>query len=155
MGWTSRYDYWGAGFPADAVFDDVEGRQAIWNGIPRALTLTVANDNYGSVAIEPDLRDPNDPNASDEKWLRYTDGTEIVMVATPIEGKAFNRWVLFDPNYPGDKNYATFDTNDTIYVTMDQDRVIEAAFKCGSSVPPFVAMTLLALGLGVVIRRLS
>ncbi len=36
---------------------------------------------------------------------------------------------------------------------MDADWQIEAAFKCGGSVPPFIAMTLLALVLAVIIRR--
>lgn len=110
-----------------------------------ASTWSDANDPNNWVGTYPP--DPNE-------LRRYTPGTEVMLVATPTEG-TFDRWKIFDPNYPGDDNYATIDSNTVIYLTMDGDYVVEASFKCGSGLPPFVAMSLLALGLGVAIRRFS
>ncbi|MBN1342244.1 MAG: hypothetical protein JXQ73_06170 [Phycisphaerae bacterium] len=144
------------GYPAEGAFDNIEARTGVFTNVGRALSLSIVNSNYGSVSVDPDLLDDPNHDANDISELRrYTDGTGIILVAEPIEGKSFNRWTIFDPNYPGDANFATFDSNTVLYVTMDDDKAIEAAFKCGSGMPPFVAMSLLALGLGVVIRRLT
>jgi MYXO-CTERM domain-containing protein len=49
------------------------------------------------------------------------------------------------------------DTNTALYLTMDRDYVVEAVFSCSpsSGVLPPLAMGLLLLALGVVVRRLS
>ncbi|MBN1342412.1 MAG: hypothetical protein JXQ73_07015 [Phycisphaerae bacterium] len=167
----NKHGYWGSGICAigtlasdeaggsldsDAKFDEIEVRWGTFTNVSCALDLNVVNTNYGTVTINPDLR--NDPNDDPNDWShqrRYTQGTEVVLVAEPIEGKSFNRWLIFDPNYPGDANHATPDSNTVLYLTMDVDKSVEAAFKCGTGAPPFMAMSLLALGLGVVIRRLT
>ena len=99
---------------------------------------------------------PDDPNVPTDpnELRRYTDGTEIVMVGTPAEGKLFRVWKIYDPNYPGDANYITEDSNTVLYLTMDGDYAIEAIFKCGSAemLPP-VGIVLVALTVGFVIRK--
>ncbi|MBN1346025.1 MAG: hypothetical protein JXQ73_25280 [Phycisphaerae bacterium] len=147
---------WINGYPAEGAFDNLEARTGEFDPVPKSLDLRIVNGQYGQVLIDPELTDPNDPNTTSNRLLRYTTGTHVILMAEPIEGKSFNRWVIFDPNYPGDANFAlAIDSNSTLYLTMDEDMIVEAAFKCGSGVPPFIAMALLALGLGVVIRRLS
>jgi hypothetical protein len=153
---------WGAGFPAAAEYDNVEARTAVFNGIPRKLTLNVNHDGWmDKMTIDPiadPLYDPNDPNndPNNLKHLetRYTDGTPIVLTATAVSGKSFKEWTIYDPNHPGDINHATTDANTTIYLTMNANYQVDADFKCGSGLPPFVAVALLALGVGLVIRRM-
>jgi hypothetical protein len=156
---TGRYDFWSNGFPADVVYDNIEGRLGIWNGVARKLTLNVAHSNWmQSMTIDPiaDPRyDPNDPNNVNHLELRYTDGTPIVLTATPISGKSFKAWTIYDPNYPGDVSHATVDSNTVLYLTMNADYTIDADFKCGSGLPPFVAMAAFALGAALMIRRMS
>ncbi len=156
---VSAYSGGDAGEPgaynADVSYDDFEVRWGDFTTTYRDLTLKVVNPTKGYVTIDPDILadlndDPNDPN----ELRRYTDGTEVVLAATPTEG-SWNHWKIFDPNYPGDSNYYSFDTNSVLYLTMDTDWSVEAQFKCGSSLPPFVAMSLLALAVGVVVRRFS
>ncbi len=155
MAWTGAFNYWGAGFPADVVYDDFEGRIGIWNGVARSLKLNVVKPQYGSVAVHPRVVDPSDPNTVDERLFRYTDGTKIVMQATPISGKAFDAWTIWeDPNKYPDSAFSVTDSNATLYLTMDKSYVVEAAFKCGSGLPPFIAAVFLALGAGIVLRRL-
>lgn len=138
-----------------AAYDDIEVRSGTFTNVAHLLDLTLINSQYGSVKALPAIPDPNDPNEAAHRILRYTDGTDVVLIAEPIAGKSFNRWVIFDPNYPGDANFGAIDSNTTLYLTMDQDYAVEAGFKCGSGLPPFLAMSLLALALGVVIRRLT
>jgi hypothetical protein len=147
------------GPPADCGFDDIEVRTGLFSSVPRNLSLLVKTIDKGTVTIDPDLlvgmddpnNDPNDPNQP----RQYTDGTEIVLVATPVPGKSWRAWKIYDPNHPGDSNYAVEDSNTVLYLTMDADYDVEAIFKCGSSdmLPP-VGMVLLALGLGLVARRI-
>ncbi|MBN1342529.1 MAG: hypothetical protein JXQ73_07605 [Phycisphaerae bacterium] len=147
---------WLNGYPADAAIDNVECRTGVFSNAPKLLDLRITNANYGQVLIDPKLTDPNDPNTTSNRLLRYTEGTEVVLVAEAIEGKSFKQWTIHDPNHPMDANFAlAVDSNSTLYLTMDEDMIVEAAFKCGSGMPPFIAVALLALGLGVVIRRLS
>ncbi len=152
---TSSFDAWGAGFPSDVVYDDFEARVAVWNGIPRSLNLYIVKPQYGSVAVHPRVLDPNDPNTADERLYRFTDGTPIVIQATPISGKAFDAWTIWEDasKYP-DANFAVTDSNTTIYLTMNSSYVVESRFKCGSGLPPFVAAVLLVLGAGITLRRL-
>ncbi len=143
----------GNGFPGDAAVDQVEARSGQFTATPHLLDLTISNGHMGRIDIDPDLPDPNDPNTSSARLCRYTDGTQVVLVAKPLQGKSLKQWIIYDPNHPGDANHVVIDTNSVLYLTMDADWEIEAAFKCGGSVPPFVAMTLLALATGVVVRR--
>ncbi len=141
---------WGA-------FDNVEARTGIFTNVSHTLSLNVKNANMGTLTIDPDLiDDPNDDPNDPEVLRRYTDGTEIVLVAEPGSNASFKSWTIFDPNYPGDREHASEDSNSVLYLTMNMDYEIEAAFKCGSSkmLPP-VGMVLLALVIGIVIRRLS
>ncbi len=101
----------------------------------QTLTLTVVNDTWGTVTVEPNLP-------------LYLPGTEVTLAADPIEEKAFGSWTIYDPNYPGDANYATVDANLTTRVVMDAHMQVEAKFKCGSGMSE--AMPLLAVGLAVV-----
>jgi len=157
-------------YVVDASYDDFESRWGYYTNVSHTLTLSVVKPQFGVVAIDPDiLDDPNDAGWFDPNFFpgydpnfpldpdylrRYTNGTAIVLTAQPISGKSLKQWTIFDPNHPGDANYAVTDTNTVLYLTMDADWEVEAKFKCGASVPPFVAMTLLALGLAVVVRRL-
>jgi hypothetical protein len=159
---TARYDYWGNGMPSDIVWDDIEGRIGIWNGVARTITLNTIKPEYReTMTIDPiadplfDPNDPNDPNNFNNVALRYTDGTSIVMSTAPISGKTFVGWTIWsDPNKYGDVNYAVMDANAVVYLTMDKDYMVDVEFKCGSGLPPFIAVALLALGVGLVIRRL-
>jgi hypothetical protein len=143
---------------ADAKFDEIECRWGTFTNVSRTLALTVKTPEKGSVTIDPDLlddpnhasRDPNiltDPN----ELRRYTDGTEVVLVATPVAGKSWRAWKIYDPNHPGDANYAVEDSNTILYLTMDGDYEIEAIFKCGSGgvMPPMAvaAFFLVVIGL--------
>lgn len=154
-----------AGRNGEAAYDEVEARWGVFGAVKHNLDLTIYNPHKGQIEISPDnpdpadpfdpnTLDPNDPNTNpDARLLRYVEGCEVTLVAVPGEG-SFKEWRVYDPNFPGDSNYVTVDTNSVLYVTMDDDYVVEVDFKCGSGVPPFLAMTLLALGLGVVIRRM-
>jgi len=155
----------------DASYDDFECRWGYFTNVSHTLTLSVVKPQFGVVHIDPDIlddpneagwHDPSGPSGYDPNFplnpsflRRYTNGTAIVLTAQPLTGKSLKQWTIYDPNYPGDANYAVTDTNTVLYLTMDADWEVEAKFKCGASVPPFVAMTLLALGLAVVIRRLT
>ncbi len=119
-------------------------------------TLRHLFDKY--MPVEGPKAPANDPNvmADPNALRRYTDGTEIVLVGMPVEGKSFKQWKIYDPNHPGDSSYVSVDTNAVLYLTMDGDYEIEAIFKCGSGemLPP-IGMVLLVLAMGVVVRRLS
>ncbi len=147
---------------ADGKFDCIEVRWGTFTNVSHALSLTVTNDHMGSVLIDPDLLDDSnniDPNYWDPTdWTalrRYTNGTQVVLTAQPLSGKSLKHWIIWDPNHPGDANYVAQDTNTVLYLTMDADWVIEAAFKCGgSSALPPIAMVLLGLTLTLIIRRI-
>ncbi len=148
--------YWHSnGYPSDVSFDNIEVRTGEFSQTSMSLDLEVVNAQYGTITIDPLLADPNDPNTPEQRLLRYTEGTEILLTAEPDETRSWKQWTIFDPNYPGDANHATIDTNAVLMLTMDQDWQIEAAFKCGSSVSPFVMLTALAIGLTLVTRRLT
>lgn len=151
-----------AGPPCDVSFDNIEIRTGAFTNLSRTLSLTIKTADKGTVTIDPDLLDdPNhasmDPNvATDPNELRrYTDGTEIVLVAYPAEGRSFKAWKLFDPNHPGDANYITQDSNTVLYLTMDADYEVQAVFKCGSGSAPLLPAILCALGLLGLERRRS
>jgi len=103
-----------------------------------AMTLDVVNEPWGQVQVIPE---PNDANAP-----RYPAGTVVSLTATPIDGKAFRWWEIYDPNHPGDANYAVVDSNISTQVVMDRPREVTATFKCGSGsgVVPAMAVALLS-----------
>ncbi|MBN1342947.1 MAG: DNRLRE domain-containing protein [Phycisphaerae bacterium] len=88
------------------------------------LTLTEVNGRWGTVELNPQPDDPNTPS--------YPPDTEVTLTAVPIEGRAFSKWIIFDPNFPGDANHATEDANSVTTIVMMADRRVEASFKCGS-----------------------
>ncbi len=152
----SAYSAGDNGFPAWCFFDNVEVRTGEFTNVSRTLLVDISNTEHGTVTIDPDLLDDPNGDPNDTSLLRrYTDGTEVVLVATPVEGKGWKNWRIYDPNYPGDANYASLDTNTVLYLTMNQDLDVDAIFKCGSSLPPFVAASLLALGLAAFLRRIT
>lgn len=112
-------------------------------GVPALYTLdlTVVNPQYGTVDVDPNLPD-------------YVPATEVTLTATPIEGKAFKRWRVFDPNYPGDMNHATDDSNLVLTLLIDQDLEVEAYFECGSGMGYVLPSMLVGvLGLGLMSRK--
>jgi len=116
---------------------------AIWRTAARPrLTLNVINPTYGEVAVEPNLPE-------------YEPYAVVTLTATPIEGKSFRQFEIYDPNHPGDANYVTYDANNPITLVMDRDRSVTAAFKCGTGLAPLPPLTLGVLGLVVLVRRRS
>ncbi|MBN1345349.1 MAG: hypothetical protein JXQ73_21835 [Phycisphaerae bacterium] len=102
------------------------------------LTVTEINETWGTVLIQPDLS-------------RYLFGSEVTLVAQAVEGKRLRQWQIFDPNFPGDANHAEIDTNTTTTVVVDDDREVQAVWKCGSGVDaalpllPMMGMALVVL----------
>jgi hypothetical protein len=116
-------------------------------GKARSLDVEVVKPQYGSVVADPQVIDPN-------RCPKYIDGTVVTLTATPISGKAFGGWAIWnDPTKYPDANFAVLDSNAVTQVVMDSDKVAEATFKCGSGVEPFVGIALFALVIGVVVRR--
>jgi hypothetical protein len=137
-----------SGLNVDVSYDDFESRHGYFSNVPRMLDLTVNHSNWGDVMVDPNLVDPNNP-----ALRRYTNGTAVVLVATPISGKSFKEWTIYDPNYPGDISHAASDSNAVLHLTMNADWKVDANFKCGSGMEPFVAVALLALAVGAGVRR--
>jgi hypothetical protein len=156
--WTASPAMWGAGFPAECAYDDIEARMGIFTNVSRILNvIKVKSEDYGEVTFDPDLLadssdDPNDPTAMRE----YTDGTEVVLVAYPNPDRGWKKWKIWeDPNQYPDPNYTISDTNTVLYLTMDKDYAVEAIFSCSasSSVLPPLAVVMMILALGAVVRR--
>ncbi|MBN1347590.1 MAG: hypothetical protein JXQ73_33185 [Phycisphaerae bacterium] len=103
-----------------------------------ALNLTLGNPQYGTVTMDPEPPMPvtpgahYDPNAEPNDPPAYPQGVPVTLSAVPAEGRGFNTWQIFDPNFPGDANHAAADANLSITLLMDQDREVKALFKCGS-----------------------
>jgi len=108
------------------------------------LELGIINGIQGSVAI-----DPNDPRLPP---FVYPAGTPVTLTATPFEGKGFQYWRLYDPNYPDDVNHASEDANRTTVVLVDTDRRADVVWKCGSGTASPLMLVLAALGLLWAIR---
>jgi len=109
-------------------------------GIPRNLQLVITNPENGTVDIAPEQP-------------KYADGQTVTLTAIPDpNGKGFNKWAVKDLL---DANNKWSDSNAVLNLAMDSDYEVKAKFKCGSALPPFVGMVLLALGLAVVIRRMT
>jgi len=106
---------------------EMDNVRYIHHGPLRGLALSVVNDSWGSVGIVPDPVDANDPNQ-----VLYLPGMWVTLTGTPIEGKAFRHWEIYDPNYPDDANYAVIDANQTLTLVLDSNKHVVAYFKCGS-----------------------
>ena len=110
------------------------------------LTLTVRNDQMGEIALDPEPWDANAPI--------YRADTTVTLTATPIEGKSFKCWEIFDPNHPGDPNYAVIDSNASTTILMDTHREVTASFTCGSELGPMLPTLTVMLGAyAMVLRR--
>lgn len=110
------------------------------------LTLTVKNESSGEVTLAPNpVADPP---------TTYFPNQMVTLTAMPFEGEAFNKWVIYDPNFPGDANHAIEDTNAVTTITMMCDRRVEAKFKCGSGVEAMLPLVVIGVALcGVTMRR--
>jgi hypothetical protein len=115
------------------------------------LTLGISNSMLGEVYLEPEPNDANQPAYA------YAPGTVVTLTAVPDEGKSFDQWTLYDPNHPGDANYAAADTNLTTTVVMGTDREVTAKFRCGTGAAPMLPamVILLTAGLLRMARRKS
>lgn len=124
-------------------------RTWITNQIPpyKTLTIDVVNDGWGDVTMAPLPTDPNQPE--------FPSGVEVTLTAEPQEGRGFGRWLIYDPNWPGDANHALSDTNSVLTIVMDEDRQVQATFKCGTGVGPLLAIALAAAATIGVIRRIT
>lgn len=128
---------------------DTDGRE--WDDIevtatpPCALNLTYNDPTRGHVEFDPEPEDVNAPT--------YPPGTAVTLLAVPVAGKAFKNWTIFDPNYPGDANYAVIDANYRMTVIMDSDKDILATFNCGMGMGPMLPVVLVAIGLTAVVKR--
>jgi len=139
------------GFPADCVFDNLEVRTGVFTNTWRTLTITMKD------CCELNL-DPNLPHPDGGTKRRYTSGTPVVLDAVvPCGNKVFKKWTVKGPNQSDDPNYLIVtDTNEVVYLTMDGDYLVKATCKCGGGgIEPFAGMVLLALGLGVLVRRIT
>ncbi|MBN1347439.1 MAG: PhoPQ-activated pathogenicity-related family protein [Phycisphaerae bacterium] len=110
---------------------------------PATLTIDVGNPGFGRVVeLDPNFPRYFEPNAT------------TTLTAEPADGRSLKHWEIFDPNCPGDSNYSIKDANLAITLTMDTDRHVIAAFKCGSGVAPILLMGMAALaGWGLLLRR--
>jgi hypothetical protein len=135
---------------SNVSFDNIEIRRGIWTNVSHTLKLTVNHSNWGSVEVDPNLVDPNDSTIQ-----RYTSGTEVVLTATPVSGKSFKEWTVYDPNYPGDLSHAVSNPNTVLYLTMNADWEVGADFKCGSGLEPLLGIGLLAMVMVAVVRRIT
>ncbi len=110
------------------------------------LTVEVVNGPWGVVSVTPDANDPNlgEVAPDDANNPCYPGGTEVTLSADPIEGRTFGGWTIYDPNFPGDANYATEDTNAVLTIAMTDAQHVVATFKCGSGMGPMLPIVLLA-----------
>ncbi len=112
------------------------------------LILTVLHPEWGTILVEPNLP-------------AYPAGSLVTLTATPISGKSFDGWTLYDPAHPGDGNYIVVIDPNTLAnplvlpLTINASTEVEAKFKCGSGVNQMLPMLAFMLGTGVLITRVS
>jgi len=128
--------------PLTITMDSNRAITAVFEWPNYTLSLNVVNDLWGTVDVEPYA-----------PGYEYAAGTEVALNAVPIGGNDFEHWKIYDPNHPGDPNYAATDSNNPITVVMGADREITAVFTCGSSVAPLLPMVLVVLVLCLWVRR--
>ncbi|MBN1343547.1 MAG: right-handed parallel beta-helix repeat-containing protein [Phycisphaerae bacterium] len=103
------------------------GADEYWPNLTYTLTLDVAIPRWGSVQVDPE---PNDPS-----HLVYPAGSIVTLTAIPDEGRTFDSWRVYDPNFPGDANYATLAVDTLLSVPMTHDQHVQATFNCGAGLP--------------------
>lgn len=96
------------------------------------LDVNVINPQYGQVEIMP-------------PWAAYPPGWVVQLTALPEPNRGFSEWTLYDPNYGSDPNYATTDTANPIWITMMDDRQVDATFTCGTSAAPMLPMMMVGM----------
>jgi hypothetical protein len=114
---------------------------------------------YGAVGLTVESGD-HDPNTSPTWWDDTTDHYILAWIYytgcyNPHDPDPHRRASFNDPNYPGDVGHAVRDANTVLYLTMNVDWQVDATFKGASGLPPFIALALLALPVGVAARRLT
>ncbi len=108
-----------------------------------ALTIDVVEPGYGFVEVDPDQ-------------VSYAAGTAVTLTATPNDAREFEEWQIYDPNHPGDANYAVIDGNNPITIVVNSDMEVSAVFKCGSGTKQALPLLLIAgMTLTFVSRRSS
>ncbi len=123
--------------PGSSATTEIDAVADVAPGV--VLDLTTLNETYGEVTLSPlPVADPP---------TTFFPNEAVTLTAKPIEGKAFNRWLIFDPNYPGDVNYAIEDANTVTTIIMMGDRQVEAQFKCGSGTGGMLPLGIVGLGL--------
>lgn len=135
------------GSPAGQTDIDGEGRKSgvvdmgsdeVWPaGVTYALDL-IYDPNRGTVHVYPNL--PSHPA-----------GSAVWLTAEAISSGSWNRWKVYDPNFPGDPNRFTEDANNPIMIIMDADRQVQAVFNCSSGL--LLPMMLSVLGCSAWVRR--
>jgi hypothetical protein len=106
------------------------------------LTVDYAHANWGQVTVDPNLP-------------KYPVGTRVTLTAVPIEGKTFQNWEIYDPNYPGDLHHLETDPNAAITLVMNCDQQVTAVFKCGSGAEQGLPLLLPGVAVcGLVLRFL-
>lgn len=110
------------------------------------LTLSYVNGAFGTVQLDPEPSDPNVP--------AYAPNTAVTLTAMPNEGRGLRHWELYDPNHPGDANYAVIDANNPIVLVMNANREVTAVFKCGSGMAGAILIAAAVPGLFWTFRRI-
>ena len=108
------------------------GGQASFDVVAPMLTLTIVNDLWGAVTVDPNLP-------------TYPPDAVVTLTAYPVEGRTFRHWEIYDPNYPGDANCAVLDSNLSTTILMDSHREVTAVFKCSNGMDEL--LPLLAVGM--------
>ncbi len=130
-----------------ALVDDTPfaGSDCVWLVPKHKLHVNLDGPRDGDVAIDPVPDDPELPE--------YPLGTAVTLTGDPAPGRTFKQWRIFDPNHPGDANYAVIDSNHLITIVINADREVTASFRCGMGTEPILPVMLGVLGLFVLIRR--
>ncbi len=96
---------------------------------PTRLTLHVLNG-----AVEPNSADAAwgsvscSPRALNDAQPKFQHNTPVTLTAVPYSERSFSKWLVYDPCYPGDANYAIDDANAMTSVVMDVPREVSAVF---------------------------
>ncbi len=109
----------GFGDYASDAWCEVLIRRVCFGNDGLTLTVTEVNDAWGEVLAWPN-------------HAGYFPGTEILLTGLPVAERTFDHWAIYDPNRPGDANYATVDANNPTGVVIQEDTHVEAVFRCGS-----------------------
>lgn len=125
----------GGGTPEDFLVSDLLG--SLPCDFEYLLDVNIYRNDEADVIFEPEPNDANMPS--------YPPGTEVTLSVLSEDPEAtFRYWQIYDPNHPGDGNYAVQDSNETISLVMDGNQEVYAVYACGDQ---GAAMPLLAVGL--------